>query len=68
MVGGYFGWQSPGAMGFGAKGSIGFPMGGDGTWLKVEVDGFRGVQMAGFPEEGTQTSFIGLRVGFGRML
>ncbi len=68
MVGGYFGWQSPGAMGFGAKASVGFPMGGDGTWLRVEFDGFRGVQMAGFPEEGTQTSSIGLRVGFGRML
>lgn len=68
MVGGNYGWLSPGAMGFGARLSFGIPLRGEGTWLRLDLDGFRGTEMAGFPAEGQSTYIGALRLGFGRLL
>jgi hypothetical protein len=68
MLGGNFGYMTPGALGPGARVSFGVPLSGDGTWLRFDLDGFRGVQQADFPGEGEATWMGALRIGFGRLL
>jgi hypothetical protein len=67
LVGANYGWFSPGAIGAGARVSFGIPS-GDGTWFRIDLDGFRGTQMEGFPAEGEPSIYAGLRLGFGRKL
>lgn len=64
QLAGTYGWMSPGALGPGAALSFGVPLRGEGSWLRFTLDGFRGVQMEGFPGEGSPTWFGALRVGF----
>jgi hypothetical protein len=68
MLGGDYGWMSPGSLGFGARISLGVPVTGDGTWIRFVLDGFRGTEMAGFPDEGQTDWSAALRLGFGRLL
>ncbi|MFZ5475695.1 MAG: hypothetical protein ACOZNI_02870 [Myxococcota bacterium] len=68
MIGGNYGWMSPGAMGPGARIAFGVPMSGDGTWLRFDLDGFAGTQQEGFPGEFEQTWMAAFRIGFGRLL
>ncbi|MSQ03309.1 MAG: hypothetical protein EXR71_15690 [Myxococcales bacterium] len=69
LLGGHYGWFAPSSMGPGVKLSVGIPLQEEGaTWLRVTVDGYRGTQMAGFPQEGTATSMASLRLGFGSLL
>jgi hypothetical protein len=65
MVGGHFAWQSPGAMGPGARVAVGVPVGGE-TWLRLDADAFLGTQMTGFPAEGTETRTTSARLGLAR--
>lgn len=69
LLAGTYGWLSPGALGFGAQLATGIPMKGDGkTWLRVSLAGMRGEQLPGFPEEGSPTSALLLRLGFASLL
>jgi hypothetical protein len=67
MLGANYGWFSPGTMGVGGRIAFGIPS-GDGTWFRIDLDGFRGTQMAGFPAEGEPAVYAGIRLGFGRKL
>ncbi|MDP2308715.1 MAG: hypothetical protein Q8P18_22025 [Pseudomonadota bacterium] len=67
MLGANYGWFSPGAMGVGGRVAFGIPT-GDGTWFRIDLDGFRGTQMIGFPGEGDPALYAGVRFGFGRKL
>jgi hypothetical protein len=68
LLGVNYGWMSPGALGVGGRVSFGVPITGDGTWLRIDLDAFRGTQMTEFPAEGEPTVFGALRLGFGRMI
>lgn len=67
MLGANYGWFSPGATGVGGRVALGIPS-GDGAWFRIDLDGFRGTQMAGFPGEGESALYAGVRLGFGRKL
>ncbi len=68
LVGGNYGWFAPASVGPGVKLSVGIPLGDDGTWLRITLDGYRGTQSEGFVGAGTPTSLASLRIGFGSLL
>jgi hypothetical protein len=69
MVGGDYGWFGPGSRGPGARLVLGFPFAShDGTWLRLQLDGYAGTQMEHWPGAGDRVWAGSVRIGFGRLL
>ena len=62
LLGGTYGWFSPGHLGYGGRLTVGIPM-GVGNWFKLSLSGFYGEPMQGFPPD--RPLIAGnLRIGF----
>jgi hypothetical protein len=62
MLGGTYGWFSPGHLGYGGRLTVGIPM-GVGNWFKLSLSGFYGDPMQGFPPDRPVVAG-NLRIGF----
>lgn len=68
LLGATYGAMLPGSNGFGGHIAAGIPVSGTGSWVRLSLDLYAGVQQAGFPAEGTTTRAGMFRVGFARKL
>ncbi len=62
LLGGTYGWFSPGHLGYGGRLTVGIPM-GVGNWFKLSLGGFYGEPMDGYPPDRPVIAGS-LRIGF----
>lgn len=63
-----YGWFLPGSSGIGGMFGCGIPVKQEGTWIRISVDAYSGVQGPGQVETGSKTVAGSLRIGFERKL